>query len=71
MLGARLSKTELLERAGIETQSGEGGAPVTRWARDVDGFDEDHTSILAAPLVYRRLDDILDAEMPPQEEEEE
>ena len=32
-------------------------------ARDVFGFYEDHTSILSAPLVFRRLDTVLQTEL--------
>jgi pimeloyl-ACP methyl ester carboxylesterase len=39
------------------------GSPVTGMAVDVVGFYEDHTSILAAPLVLRRLDGVLNAEL--------
>jgi pimeloyl-ACP methyl ester carboxylesterase len=39
------------------------GSPVTALASDVYGFYEDHTSILAAPLVWRRLEGVLNAEL--------
>ena len=37
--------------------------PVNDWAADVFGFYEDHTSILAEPLVLRRLERVLNAEL--------
>jgi hypothetical protein len=39
-------------------------APVCKLARDTVVFDEDHKSILAAPLVYQRLQAVLDTELP-------
>jgi hypothetical protein len=39
------------------------GSPVTDMAADVFGSYEDHTSILAAPLVWRRLEGVLNAEL--------
>lgn len=39
------------------------GSPVTDLAVDVFGFYEDHTSILAAPRVLRRLEGVLQAEL--------
>lgn len=38
-------------------------SPLTRSARDVFGFYEDHVSILQSPLVFRRLRTVLDAEL--------
>ncbi len=48
---------------GVLTIDGMVAAPLSRSARDVFGFYEDHTSILSAPLVSRRLDQILKAEL--------
>ena len=39
------------------------GSPVTAWASDVFGFYEDHTSILAAPLVFDRIESIFQSEI--------
>ncbi|MGH7788684.1 MAG: esterase/lipase family protein [Candidatus Binatia bacterium] len=38
-------------------------SPLTRSARDVFGFYEDHVTILQSPLVFRRLRMVLDAEL--------
>jgi len=38
-------------------------SPVTGMAADVFGFYEDHTSILADPLVLRRLEGVMNAEL--------
>jgi pimeloyl-ACP methyl ester carboxylesterase len=40
-------------------------APVCKLARDTFGFYEDHNSILAAPLVYQRLQTVLELELAP------
>jgi pimeloyl-ACP methyl ester carboxylesterase len=41
------------------------GSPVTAWARDVFGFYEDHTSILSAPRVLSRVENVLNTEVAP------
>lgn len=48
---------------GVLTVDSMVASPVTAEARDVFGFYEDHNSILGAPLVYRRLEEVLDAEL--------
>ena len=48
---------------GVLTVDSMVASPVTNEARDVFGFYEDHTSILVAPLVFRRLDDVLTTEL--------
>lgn len=48
---------------GVVALSASVDAPITKSARDVFGFYEDHNSILAAPIVYQRLASVLAQEM--------
>jgi pimeloyl-ACP methyl ester carboxylesterase len=48
---------------GVITVDSMVGTPVSQSARDVFGFYEDHNSILTAPRVFHRLDQILDGEL--------
>jgi pimeloyl-ACP methyl ester carboxylesterase len=64
--GARSSNrllTPLGNNDGVLTLESVLGSPLTRQARDVFGFYEDHTSILSSPVVYQRLTQVLDAEL--------
>ena len=64
--GARSSRrllSTLGNNDGVLTLEAVVGSPMSESARDVFGFYEDHMSILAAPLVFRRLDQILAAEL--------
>lgn len=48
---------------GVLTLDSMVASAVTGEARDVFGFYEDHTSILSAPLVFRRLENVLSTEL--------
>jgi len=64
--GARSSRrllSTLGNNDGVLTLDAVVGSPLSGSARDVFGFYEDHMSILAAPLVFRRLDEILASEL--------
>jgi len=64
--GARSSRrlmSALGNNDGVLTIDAVVGSPLSGSARDVFGFYEDHMSILAAPLVFRRLDEILAVEL--------
>jgi pimeloyl-ACP methyl ester carboxylesterase len=50
---------------GVLSLDGSVDAPVTRSARDVVGFYEDHNSILAAPRMHQRLAAVLEEVLPP------
>jgi pimeloyl-ACP methyl ester carboxylesterase len=64
--GARSSKrymAALGNNDGVLTIDSMCGSPVSEWASDVFGFYENHTSILAAPLVFSRIEHIFQAEL--------
>jgi pimeloyl-ACP methyl ester carboxylesterase len=64
--GARSSRPILAalgNNDGVLTLDATVGSPLIGAARDVFGFYEDHVSILAAPLVFRRLEQVLGAEL--------
>ncbi len=64
--GARSSRrllSTLGNNDGVLTLEAVVGSPLSGSARDVFGFYEDHMSILAAPLMFRRLDEILASEL--------
>ena len=48
---------------GVLTLDSVLASPLSRAARDIFGFYEDHVSILSAPAVFRRLEQVLDGEV--------